>query len=771
MPTFDFTTLLWWGLPLAAAPLVIHLINLLRQRRVRWAAMEFLLASQRKYRTRVLLRQLLLLAVRTAAILGLVLALAQPRWRQTLGGLVGGASTTHVVVLDDSGSMGDLSTAAAVGEVLTDATDGQTRPATAFDRGRRVVEQIAADLVAEAGGQELAVGLTSVMATATVATAAGPAAAAPRSTMTLLSRQPVTPQAVQQLRDALAGCRVSASAAGPREALAAAAAECAAAGGGPRVLWIVSDFRVRDWSEPAATADLLRQLSAAGVSVRFVDCAAEPGPGANLSIERLEVIGGVPAAGVLLPVEVEVRNDSSTIVRNVLVELREDGGGRPGVRIDEIPAGGTAVRRFDARFASVGGHAVEAELAADVLPFDDVRRAVVDVVDQVDVLVIDGDPRGSGTTGDGFYVATALAPGSGAPTGLRPRIESPRALAAADLAMFDSIWLLDVERLERAEIEAVEAYAARGGGVVFCCGPRTQAETVNRMLYRGGAGLFPVPLAGAVDLLPSTAAATPVPDVVVEDHPVVAVLAGQRNPLVDAVRIDRFWAVERGHDPVLEGVRRLLSLRTGQPLAVEKPFGDGLVVALLTTAAPTWNNWARGNPSWVVVVLELESHLARTRRRAETLDVGDPVTVRLEPGVDEIDVDFLVPPKGGLVRQSATVVGEALEARLPVADVPGIYEARWRRLDGGERQRLVAVNVDPTEGRLERIGRERLGRTLEGVTFRYDQADALEAASGSLGGASLTMPLLLTVVAVLLVEQLLAYAAGYHPLSRRPSHA
>jgi hypothetical protein len=441
------------------------------------------------------------------------------------------------------------------------------------------------------------------------------------------------------------------------------------------------------------------------------------------------------------------------------------------VRIEEIPAGGTAMRRFDVRLAAAGGHALEARLPGDILPFDDVRRAVVDVVDHVDVLVIDGDPRGSGMEGDGFYVATALAPGSGAPTGLRPRIESPRALAMTDLTRFDCLWLLDVERFEPAEIEAVEAYAAGGGGVVFFCGPRTQAETINRTLYRAGTGLFPVPLAGAVDLLPDTTASTPVPDATVEDHPVVAVLAGQRNPLVDAVRIERDWAVDRRHDPVAEGVRRLLSLRTGQPLAVEKRFGDGLAVAMLTTAAPTWNNWARGNPSWVVVVLELESHLARIRRRAETLDVGDAVTVRLEPGVDEIEVDFLVPPDGGLVRQTAAAAGERLEARLPAAAMPGIYEARWRRLDGGERQRLAAVNVDPTEGRLERVGRERLDRAVEGVAFRYDRADTLQAASGGLDGASLMKPMLLAVVAVLLLEQLLAYTAGYHPLSRRPSTA
>ena len=101
MPTFDFMTLLWWGLPFAAAPVIIHLINLLRHRVVRWPAMEFLLASQRKYRTRILLKQILLLLLRILAIAGLALLFAQPRWDKNLGGVLGGNRTRHVVLLDD----------------------------------------------------------------------------------------------------------------------------------------------------------------------------------------------------------------------------------------------------------------------------------------------------------------------------------------------------------------------------------------------------------------------------------------------------------------------------------------------------------------------------------------------------------------------------------------------------------------------------------------------------------------------------------------------
>jgi hypothetical protein len=202
---------------------------------------------------------------------------------------------------------------------------------------------------------------------------------------------------------------------------------------------------------------------------------------------------------------------------------------------------------------------------------------------------------------------------------------------------------------------------------------------------------------------------------------------------------------------------------------IERPFGKGLVAVVLTTAAPTWNNWARGNPSWVVVMLELQSHLARQRRLGETLSVGADLRIPLVAGSDEIEVDFLVPPDATLVRQLATpTAGGGFEARL-AADVPGAYAARWRRVDGTERERVVAAQIDATEGRLERTGRERLGRQLAGVPFEYDAADDLDPSGGDLAGGSLAPPLLLGLLVVLVLEQLVAFAASYHaaPVSRR----
>src|SRR4051794_39499196 len=105
--TFLFPTLLSIGLPLIAVPILIHLINLRRQQRIRWAAMQFLMESQRRNRRWVLLKQLLLLFTRMAVIAMLVVMLAHLVLRNEWLSMLGRGTTHHLVLLDDSYSMSD----------------------------------------------------------------------------------------------------------------------------------------------------------------------------------------------------------------------------------------------------------------------------------------------------------------------------------------------------------------------------------------------------------------------------------------------------------------------------------------------------------------------------------------------------------------------------------------------------------------------------------------------------------------------------------------
>src|SRR5215475_4356618 len=102
MPSFLYPLPIALVAGLIALPIAIHLINLMRHRKVQWAAMEFLLLSQKRNRTWVLLKQLLLLLLRIAAIAAVLAMVTQPIVQSTFGGLFGSGKLHHIVLLDDS---------------------------------------------------------------------------------------------------------------------------------------------------------------------------------------------------------------------------------------------------------------------------------------------------------------------------------------------------------------------------------------------------------------------------------------------------------------------------------------------------------------------------------------------------------------------------------------------------------------------------------------------------------------------------------------------
>src|SRR5262245_61051579 len=94
------------GLLAIAVPIVIHLIGRRRAKIVRFSAIDFLIASQKKVASRLRLRQLLLLLARVGAICAIPLALARPfaTGRADVPAAVARAQSA-VLVIDDSSSM------------------------------------------------------------------------------------------------------------------------------------------------------------------------------------------------------------------------------------------------------------------------------------------------------------------------------------------------------------------------------------------------------------------------------------------------------------------------------------------------------------------------------------------------------------------------------------------------------------------------------------------------------------------------------------------
>jgi hypothetical protein len=739
MIPFIHPSLFWIGLPLIGLPILIHLINLMRQRRVEWAAMEFLLASQKKHRKWIVLKQLLLLLMRIAAVAALVLMVAQPVLRSQWGTLFGGSNTHHVVLVDDSFSMSD-----------------RWADTSAFNEAKRVVGRIAA----QAARQETPQTFTLLRFSRAGRTAGG--------TRPDLLGEAVTADFATRLESTLGPLEPSQSAAGPSDAIDAIDRLPATREDETRIVYVVSDFRAREWNEPTALKKSLEKLT--GSQLHLVNCVN--GLRGNLAISELQPAPGVRAANVPLGIDVAVTNYGTTIAKNVAVLLEEDGNARPAVVIEEIPAGKRVSRRFPVLFPTAGSHSLKAQLESDAVDVDNTRFAVVDLAPAVPVLLIDGGPG----TRDAYFLATALSPGGKAQSGLKPQIETPRYLRDHKLDGFAAIFLANLERLDPSEIDALENYVRGGGGVAFFMGERSTSDFFNKQLFRDGEGLFPLPLAQSVQLLVDRLEKAP--DIEITDHPIFSVFAGQRNSFISAVTVERYFAAAKGWSPPSDSTTKIIAtVRNGAPLVVERKFGNGRVVAFLTKAAPTstdvgiWNNWARGNPSFVVAMLELEAYLAGARQIDQTRLVGTPLDITFDPAKYQPQVRFTLPNErpssngkgGGTLTIDAEQAKQALVAALNETNQSGFYEAQLVASDGASEARRYAYNVNPAEGDLSRLDGSQLAARLKGVKYDYHEADDFSYDPRQLAGFNLGDGLMYLLIAVLLAEQVLAYFTSYHP--------
>lgn len=720
------------GFAFVALPVLIHLINLMRHRRVRWAAMSFLLASQKTSRTRVLFKQLLLLLMRMAAIALIVLVVAKPVVHSQWGRWFGNVKTHHVVLLDDSYSMSD-----------------RWADTSAFQQAKAVVGQIAEDAARQVNPQEL----TLLRFSRT--------ARADRATQPDFAREPVDASLVETLRERLNRMTPSQTAAGPAKAMEAVSQLLGEPADERRVVYVVTDVRARQWNEPGELRQRLVDLNEAGATVVMVACAREQH--ANLAVTSIEPVSEIRAAGVPLRVEVAVRNWGPTDAANVAVAIEEDGHARPGLAFARIPAGQTAKERFLLQFSTAGEHRVSTRLESDAVAADNARYRVVKIPPDVPVLLIDGDPSGRNAK----FLSAALAPRGAVRSGIRVRGESPRFLSMNPLSDYRTIYLLNVERLDESARGALENYIASGGSAAVFLGDRTGVKTVNDEWHRAGRGFFPAPLAGPTDL--AVDRLQPAPDLDPSDHPMFRAFAGERNSALQTVSVRRYFALAKGWKPSADSATQIVCrLRNGEPLVLESRFGEGKVVAVLTTAAPDWNNWAQDNPTYLAAMLSLQSHLGDRRAGDASVAVGSPLRVEIDPAQYQPTVRFSRTQRNAAPIASVDAAAEEdgrWAASTMATDSAGFLEAQLTKTDGQTEVRQYAINVDPSEGDLAFLNAAQLENRLAGVPYTFMPAASFQAASPEAAGAGLSQTLLLILAALLVCEQALAWSASYHPLN------
>ena len=479
---------LTWGFLLAFLPVLIHLINLVRRRRVRWAAMDFLQQSYRRHRKWIWLKQWLLLLVRMAIIALVVAMVAQWVSRQQWLALLGGSSTHHYVLLDDSYSMSE-----------------RTGGGSAMDSAKQAMGQIAEQAVLRTTPQKF----TVIRFSRAAAVAGRTDADALVERIADLNGTLVDARFKELLEEHLRQIEPGQLAVGPREALELVNQLLQSSSDETNLVYLLSDFRENQWQRPAELKRALAETQKASEAIHLVRCSQQPQ--ANLAISDLRPGEETRAAGVPLFVHVSVRNFGTETVRRVPVRIRslyydprvvasaEPGKlvGKaeepPAVLLDEVPAGQTITRRVQVYFPQPARHVVEASLPEDSVAADNRRWCVLDVSAGEPILIIDGSPDQR----NAYFLAAAFQPGQRANSGVRPEVQplsllrdtTPEALCA-----YRAIYLADVDQVDERAVENLESYLKSGGGVALFAGPRANLANYTQRMYRDGAGFLPLPL-------------------------------------------------------------------------------------------------------------------------------------------------------------------------------------------------------------------------------------------------------------------------------------
>lgn len=498
---------------LVSAPVIIHLINRMRFKRVRWAAMEFLLKAQKKMKRKMIIEQLLLLILRILLMILVGLLIARFSGFDLAG--KDNRATQHLVVLDDSPSMADKWKPAADQPEV----DG-------MEQARKVVtEQIAQAVGKAPTAQFLDVAVASrpgeVRPFGQVGTDSGVAGGSLDTYLKSVAASTVRTDLAAVLRSAKQTLQKQAGA------------------DKAQVLYFVSDLRANDWAEQGEAVKLeLDELKKAGVLVHLIDVVGDPyrsperrAPRGNDNIGILDLIPGKPVAarGEAVEFTLVVKNYGVAPVENARFAIKVNGDDNKGLskQFATLPPGQVSMERFELSFDEIGtdprllpdpsavftGTDKDAEglfkrfsiVTASLdtperggIPADNVRHAVVEVREKLPVLVVDGGKAGlaPGEKADGHFVFLKqyFANPSTGGSGFAVAETTAAKLEREDLTKYSLLLLLNVPGLTEPAAKNVEAFVKNGGGCGVFLGEDVKPQEYNKLLYKDGAGFFPVPL-------------------------------------------------------------------------------------------------------------------------------------------------------------------------------------------------------------------------------------------------------------------------------------
>ncbi len=478
---------------------------------------------------------------------------------------------------------------------------------------------------------------------------------------------------------------------------------------GEKQIYVIADMQKRGWENFIETDKLNPD-----VQIQFID--VHPEQPHNFAITDLNVPPVVLKEQEASYLVARVRNFSDEAVENLPVRLFIDGNMIHTIQLD-IEPDDLADTVFRVDFQDEATHTGWVELPEDALGVDNKRYFTLQSLRSIKVHAVSDKPRTRNRyqTMETFFMKMAFTAGSDAvPIDFT---ESNSVPGAATLNRTDVLVLADVAQLSSDEAGRVAAYVASGGGLIVTVGDNIDTDVYEQRLG-GEIGLMPCnfvrPAGDAFDRQQFRVLAT-----VKYEHPIFAPFKEPNHGDFGKARFYRiFQAVPTANATVIA------AYDDGSPALFEKPYGNlGRVLCFTSTIDREWNDL----PIRAVYLPFLhESIKYLALKDVETMPdyrVGDYIELKVSETENEnitasreiaIFNPNNVETRLGRNKDVTPTAEDTPQSSVLYTDtaIPGIYSVHR---SGTEVTDYFVVNVDTTESDLAARDVEELASMLKGA--------------------------------------------------------
>lgn len=641
------------GLAAAGIPLIIHLFNFRRPKKIDFSSLVFLKELQKSTMQRVRIKQILLLILRTLVIACLALAFARPTLTGGLGGALGGrASTSMAILVDNSRSMqlrdaqgAYLDQAKEIATLLVD----QTQPGD---------EVFIIPSSGQASVQPTAYNLSSLALDAVEELEVMPAAA-------LIS------DAWMRARKALEG-----------------------ASNLNKEIYLISDL------QKSTFVDSTLDGNAGAIRTYMIPLGTRNQ--SNVAVTHVEVVSRIIEVGQPVKLEATLVNFGEEAIEGYVASVFLDGERVAQASADLEPRV-PQVLEFIATPQRRGWLPGIVQIEDDAFGSDNIRYFTLNVPEQRQLLVVRGEQQKTD------FLELALSPGlTRGRVAFQIETIDEAGLSLKRLGTYDAVMLVGVRSLSSGEIATLREYVEEGGGILFFPGEAGIAADYNGLFSALEGGRFSG-FSGSLSTRQPVASF----DRVDLEHPLFEGVFEQQQGLRQQIVVEDpqlYYAMN--YTPGSATEQTLIQLSNSFPFMQEVRYGRGAMFLMAVAPDLNWSDFPRRGLFIPLIYRSMYYLSSGESVSGEQHVIGRLAELRV-PGVGESGSIRIIAPDGEEYAPEQRNVLGALVLQFD-ADLqkPGIYDV----MAGDQLVRRIAFNLDEQESDLLAIERESAVAQLEAMT-------------------------------------------------------